>query len=166
MVDRQPHAVYHLYDSSDQLLYVGCTHEFSARMKSHRKRPWGKAITRAEVRYFNSLPQATAYEAQAIADDNPLFNVTHVEGANRQPNGARIDAVMAALQAGPATQHDLETLFGNENKLRANAWVGTVLTRLFARGDITVVGHRPALGHGRHQQARIYGLPTVEQVAS
>lgn len=68
--------VYRCYDADGQLLYVGCTSNLYMRSKGHEKKAsWWSQVTRTETVPYPDLAQARFAEAQAIANENPLYNV-------------------------------------------------------------------------------------------
>ena len=79
-----PHYVYRLFDPADVLLYVGCSVNPEARLRTHRSdQPWSDIIDRQTVEGPFSRIEALAREAAAIADERPRFNVRHNEDPER-----------------------------------------------------------------------------------
>lgn len=70
-----PAFVYWLYDSDDQLLYVGCSTRPMWRVTSHRKNPWGPAIARVVTHQYPNRRAAAAAEIAEIRRLDPPHNV-------------------------------------------------------------------------------------------
>jgi predicted GIY-YIG superfamily endonuclease len=73
---RQPHYVYRCYDSTDRLIYVGCTVNPVSRLREHRKNTWWAGqIARTRLIVFPDRTHALAKEREAIATEQPRWNV-------------------------------------------------------------------------------------------
>lgn len=82
---KQPHFLYRCYDDDGLLLYIGCSNDVKARMVTHRSSSRSRAslllqhfMDSHEVdgdEYAGRLAGIAA-EARAIADEQPLFNMT------------------------------------------------------------------------------------------
>ncbi len=49
----QPHTVYRMFDSADQLLYLGCTFKFFDRVGHHLvMQPWYRDITKITLEWY------------------------------------------------------------------------------------------------------------------
>jgi len=70
------HVVYRAYDGADRLLYVGCTNDIDARMKSHHtSSPWAVYMARFATEVFETRADAESAEARAIAEEHPRWNL-------------------------------------------------------------------------------------------
>lgn len=70
------YVVYRAFDAADRLLYVGCTNDVEARMKSHAaSSPWFVYMDRFTTEPFGSRAEAEAAEARAIGEEHPRWNL-------------------------------------------------------------------------------------------
>lgn len=70
--------VYRVYDSSDDLLYVGCSVRPERRVEDHRRRqPWGDQIATYTVEELPARDLALAYERRSIIAERPKHNARH-----------------------------------------------------------------------------------------
>lgn len=80
MID-DPVAVYRLFDSSDDLLYVGISNDPDERWRAHRwgpdRMPWVEQVGRRTVEWQTSRAAALEMEAQAIKSERPKYNGKH-----------------------------------------------------------------------------------------
>lgn len=68
-------ALYRLFDSTNQLLYVGISVRPEVRWEEHAlSRPWWHLVARKEVEWLTSRSAATDVEDEAIRVERPLFN--------------------------------------------------------------------------------------------
>lgn len=71
-------ALYRLFGSADELLYIGISSRFGQRWREHaRAQPWWPEVERQTVDWFASRELAAAAEAQAIKSEGPRYNVVH-----------------------------------------------------------------------------------------
>ena len=71
-------ALYRLYDSDDQLLYIGITTYPPKRFVEHeRDKPWWPQVARRDVEWIESRTQAETAERCAIAAEGPKYNRIH-----------------------------------------------------------------------------------------
>lgn len=71
----KPTSVYRVFDSRDQLLYVGCSTYPHARMYEHRATaPWFPLAARFTVHRYRNRYAALLAEAVAIIDERPIHN--------------------------------------------------------------------------------------------
>lgn len=74
-------AVYRLYDTEDQLLYVGLTANPSKRWTEHAtSKSWWGQVARKDIEWFDSRADAARAELTAIEEEEPLHNVQHTLG--------------------------------------------------------------------------------------
>jgi hypothetical protein len=86
-------AVYRLFDSSDALLYVGCSQGPDGRAKWHRRhQPWGTDIARHDATWHESRIEALRAEAAAISHESPIHNVVRVP-VDRESYFQRVSAI-------------------------------------------------------------------------
>lgn len=73
----QPHAVYRMYASNGELLYIGCSADAPARVRSHMGygRPWVYQVARIELEWHPDLVTAREAEGPAIANEKPHHNI-------------------------------------------------------------------------------------------
>lgn len=68
--------VYRCYGDDGRLLYVGASVNVEARLAQHRTSSWwGWMLDRVEVTSFPDEATARAAEREAIATENPRFNI-------------------------------------------------------------------------------------------
>ncbi|MER5584084.1 GntR family transcriptional regulator [Streptomyces asoensis] len=71
-------ALYRLYDSSEVLLYVGISTYPDERLKQHAgDKLWWHHVARQEITWLDSRAEALKAEAEAIANERPLYNGYH-----------------------------------------------------------------------------------------
>lgn len=75
MVD-QPTRVYRFYDARGRLLYVGLSMNFGLRLVKHRQRSWWPLVKVIRFEFYEGREAAKAAEWAAIANENPIYNVT------------------------------------------------------------------------------------------
>lgn len=77
--------VYRMYDADGQLLYVGCTMNFLARLEGYRYKAGHFAqTTRIDIEHFPSLGEALVAEQLAIVNEKPLLNRDKRVNRNQQ----------------------------------------------------------------------------------
>jgi predicted GIY-YIG superfamily endonuclease len=71
--------LYRLRASSGELLYVGITRDWPARMKQHQAdKPWWSDVAAVElVRVLGTRQQIEAIEKAVIKSEQPIYNKTH-----------------------------------------------------------------------------------------
>lgn len=67
-------ALYRLFSSADELLYVGITLDPSMRFQAHSSRAWWPEVTRSILEWWPSLELAKAAEKRAIETERPIHN--------------------------------------------------------------------------------------------
>ncbi|MQT03147.1 hypothetical protein FF041_24040 [Streptomyces jumonjinensis] len=73
-------AVYRLFDSGDQLLYVGVAHDPKMRFRQHRREKWWwPQVAVREVEWFTDRAGALAAEEWAIERERPRYNEAGVQ---------------------------------------------------------------------------------------
>lgn len=69
-------ALYRLFDSNGQLLYIGITYQPEARWKAHAAtKAWWPDVARKSMEWHDTRPIAEAAEVAAIRAELPLHNV-------------------------------------------------------------------------------------------
>lgn len=72
----RPTVLYRLYDEDDNLLYIGITCGFDARMRDHAHRhPWWPLVARTVLDWFDTDYEADRAETAAIRAERPRYNV-------------------------------------------------------------------------------------------
>lgn len=73
-------ALYRLYDSADQLLYVGIATDPKVRFGQHRReKTWWPEVAVREVEWFSDRARALKEEARAIERELPRYNDVGVQ---------------------------------------------------------------------------------------
>lgn len=124
--------VYSIYNSSDDLLYIGATVNLRRRMQQHRaSQPWSDQIHRVEIEECPSLRHAHEREKELIKQRKPLYNVVNNLGTDemvpvflrvptslrkqmrvqaayedRSMNRVGVDAFVAYLKANPYEEEE------------------------------------------------------------
>lgn len=73
-------AVYRLYSSDGELLYIGSAYDPETRCKRHRNKPWWPQVARRTEEWFEHRLTAYDAETKAIAADRPKHNVAGTPG--------------------------------------------------------------------------------------
>lgn len=72
----RPHYVYRCFDAEDRLIYVGVSFSPLRRMEQHSKTSWWfDQMARTTFRVFQNREYAHMKERQAIAEENPRWNI-------------------------------------------------------------------------------------------
>lgn len=82
----EPTSLYRLYDAADQLLYVGIAVRPDCRWEQHASdKAWWHQVTRKTVEWHENRASALAAEAQATAEEKPLYDMSwrHTQEAPR-----------------------------------------------------------------------------------
>lgn len=83
MTDRT--ALYRLYDTGDNLLYVGITGNLSTRWYTHaREKDWWPKVVRKEVEWFETREEADRAERAEVLRQRPSYNRTYNPGRARE----------------------------------------------------------------------------------
>lgn len=73
--DNEPTALYRLYDTDDELLYLGVSFNPDARWEQHRnEKHWAHLVVRKAVEWYPTRPAALVAEAEATAVEKPLHD--------------------------------------------------------------------------------------------
>ena len=78
---RQKTALYRLYDSHDDLLYVGTTTSLPARLAEHSRRDWFPQVSRTTVEWYSSPEAAREAEREEIRGSRAARAATVVDEA-------------------------------------------------------------------------------------
>jgi predicted GIY-YIG superfamily endonuclease len=72
-------ALYRLYDADDRLLYIGVSKRPKLRFEEHRMNGsrWISQVTRRDITWHPSRPEALAAEKAAIQTEHPRHNGTY-----------------------------------------------------------------------------------------
>lgn len=71
---REPAAVYRLWDSSGNLLYIGSAYDPELRCKEHRKKPWWPQVASRTEEWHSNRGTAYIEEMKAIAVERSKYN--------------------------------------------------------------------------------------------
>lgn len=148
--------VYRLYNADDQLLYVGCCHEWGVRISQHsRTQPWGDQIVKVTIEHHESAASAAAAEVAAIASERPLHNIDHHPERPKRASGELSRCILVALaELGQATSKDVATHIGC-----SVSSVGALMPRLLDADEVAVVGSVPSTHRmGRWPESKVYAL--------
>lgn len=75
--------LYRLYDSADQLLYVGIAEHWGTRFNRHHEtKPWFAEVANVRLEQFATRDEALRAEADVIRAEHPQHNIVH----NGKPN--------------------------------------------------------------------------------
>lgn len=81
---KKPHAIYRVYDSSRNLLYIGCSVCPLTRAADHvMHQTWRKRVAFIKVDWKNDWYEARDAEKKAIKEENPMWNFQH-KGPDRK----------------------------------------------------------------------------------
>ncbi len=70
------HIVYRMYDSNNELLYVGCTKNLLARIGSHQSdKEWKYDIKNITLEYFDNRLDALNAESKYQKNENPKYSI-------------------------------------------------------------------------------------------
>jgi predicted GIY-YIG superfamily endonuclease len=93
----KPTAVYLLYNSADELLYIGVTDRGQRRQtEHHRSKAWASEIHRTEWEHFDTRDAALAREVELIAERKPRENVYRGTRLNSGKLLARMEPALHA----------------------------------------------------------------------
>jgi excinuclease UvrABC nuclease subunit len=71
--------LYRLWDANGELLYVGISKSAVRRLTDHQRgKPWADEINRVTITNVSTRAEAERLEIEAIANENPKYNVRHV----------------------------------------------------------------------------------------
>jgi predicted GIY-YIG superfamily endonuclease len=74
-LDDQRTALYRLYGETDELLYIGISHQPQVRFEQHSKaKEWWSRVARREIEWFADRPTAAQAEEVAVRTEDPEFN--------------------------------------------------------------------------------------------
>jgi predicted GIY-YIG superfamily endonuclease len=77
-IESQPTAVYRLYGSGGQLLYIGMTNDTDVRFKWHKlTKSWWHRIKKTDIEWHPDRATARGQEAAAIKAELPVYNSMH-----------------------------------------------------------------------------------------
>lgn len=70
-----PHATYRLINPNGSILYVGLTHDISARLNSHRRKSefWAE-VSDWDVSWYTNRFEAAAAERKLVSAHQPFYN--------------------------------------------------------------------------------------------
>lgn len=83
-------AVYCLFATDGELLYVGASHDPENRIAAHKTKPWWPDVATTTVEWHPDRLTALGQEARTIADQVPVHNV-------RRPNPDHFHALKSVL---------------------------------------------------------------------
>ncbi|PAX89587.1 hypothetical protein CLM85_32305 [Streptomyces albidoflavus] len=109
-------AVYRIYNSADELLYVGITNDLIVRWTGHRSdKPWWRTEAhRYEVAWFPNRSAAAAEEKQAILKEAPRYNSLYRHPPLRpveqlHPGTYSVKEIAQRFRLSPKTVRELAT---------------------------------------------------------
>jgi Helix-turn-helix domain len=97
------HAIYRLYSSAGELLWVGCSQNPYARVYAHGRRAWGSQIclSLTTIEWFDRGSDAAAAELAAIRREQPRHNAAGVSHPYSPPSTDRPKLAAAAHDLAP-----------------------------------------------------------------
>jgi predicted GIY-YIG superfamily endonuclease len=162
-------AVYRLFDTEDDLLYIGVSDQFGARWHQHAKvQPWWRDVDHQTITWFDTRDEALATETAAIKAEQPLYNIVH-NGQHGRPGSAK-DAVTGFMI--PEDPRDVEVWRSAEalraaekaHQIAQEEHVSCVLAALRAgRGPTAVVNLSPFTDAHIRKLARAAGIPPARR---
>lgn len=128
-----PHFLYRLFDRTDTLLYIGITNDPKTRFKWHRKnQPWWCDVDQAKTKvdYYPSRDAVLKAEAEAIKEEQPLYNDQHNLTVDTPTRRAIDDALSEFAQT------MLASMIGNPHDVNVAIKEGEVdLAELLSDGE-------------------------------
>lgn len=144
-------AVYRFFNSSDELLYLGLTHNIEERWGTHaRIQPWWLDVVRREFTWYETRKEAEQVEAAATALEKPRYDRSgqRTEGGEVEQRldietTRAMEAVSADIASGTYALWSLLPAYGELSERYGVPVIGITrgLTQL-ARRDRTLVSHR------------------------
>lgn len=90
-------ALYRLFNTTGELLYVGVTNNLDVRYGAHAtEKPWWHEVAERKVVWFESRDEALATETRAINDEKPRYNILGTP-RHRELSGGRRDVDIMAV---------------------------------------------------------------------
>ena len=105
VVQAERTALYRLYNSADQLLYIGISADPKVRWAQHAvDKDWWPQVLRRDVEWMPSRAQAEAAERHAIVSEKPVHNSKHsLPALSRE----EVDALFADYKSACETERRL-----------------------------------------------------------
>jgi hypothetical protein len=92
-----------MYSAGGDLVYVGVTNHLPKRLTQHRNdKPWWSVVTDVRIQHFDSRDEASAAEAVAIKDEDPLYNIAPGPRGDMKTRRQEVKAARAAAAAARA----------------------------------------------------------------
>lgn len=89
-------ALYRLYDETEELLYIGISHNPDLRFGQHSQtKPWWSDVAHREVEWHGTRTEAADAEKAAIESERPRWNLHH---AIRPLSGSDADDLFGAYR--------------------------------------------------------------------
>ncbi|MGW7053100.1 GIY-YIG nuclease family protein [Streptomyces sp. NPDC054887] len=144
----QATALYRLYDSRGDLLYVGIANNPTTRWSYHAgEKTWWPQVARRTVEWFPLRAEAEQAETATIIKERPRYNVTH--SPTRKPGDARKEdtgryGFVAKVRAGADLWHSFGRATEAAGTNRSAAIVAFI--RWYLRRPSARLPKRPAVG--------------------
>jgi hypothetical protein len=115
-LERQPTAVYRLFDRAGVLLYVGMTHDVATRWREHRRRKaWWDQVAREDLTSYPTRGEAEEAELHAIVTEDPRHNTVWAQPWSKAAYRARwLRRRLAETEQSLATAARLRTRAGRQ----------------------------------------------------
>lgn len=95
-----PTAVYRFYDSENNLLYVGMTHDLDERWATHERiQPWWLDVVRREFTWYDTRAAAEEVETTAAAVEKPRYHRIGNRTASGEVDQRMATEIERAMQA-------------------------------------------------------------------
>ena len=128
--------LYRHFGAKDELLYVGISISAMARLAQHKEAsPWFEEIAKVTIEHFATREEAITAEREAIAKEQPKYNVRHKQieekSFHQQFDEARLERAVATYQpmytiteAAIALRMGVKAVKQNIGKKRLGAKIG------------------------------------------
>lgn len=73
--------LYRIYNSGQELLYIGMTFNLDYRIAQHHRKPWWSEAHSLEIQVYPNETKCRAAEAGAIRAEQPKYNRIRYKGA-------------------------------------------------------------------------------------
>jgi excinuclease UvrABC nuclease subunit len=104
----KPAQLYRHFGDDGTLLYVGISLSAIQRLAQHRDHAhWFEQIKRVEMQQFPTREEALAAEREAIAREQPLFNIQFSERQKMACATARAERIIKAKPVMQKLQHNI-----------------------------------------------------------
>lgn len=122
-LNNRPHVLYRMFDTEDQLLYVGITADAPDRFHGHRQdKDWWREIAAIRLEHLANRTAALQAERDAIRTERPKYNITHGQPRPRLLLPPEMEAVLRGLEQ--RAEERRRALDGEEDDIAAALRLG------------------------------------------